>query len=108
MAAGNEETSQAVTNALFGALGVLAAAQGTMNNLTFGDAKHQCYETICDGVEDLARTDKRYLAPGHVLEIETPGRRGIWRSGSSGCRRCQRRCGAGAGRCQLPHVIEDV
>ena len=49
VAAGNVETSQAVTNALFGALGVLAAAQGTMNNLTFGDAEHQYYETICGG-----------------------------------------------------------
>ncbi|MEA5413387.1 hydantoinase B/oxoprolinase family protein, partial [Synechococcus sp. BA-120 BA3] len=47
--AGNVETSQAVTNALFGALGVMAAAQGTMNNLSFGDADHQYYETICGG-----------------------------------------------------------
>jgi 5-oxoprolinase (ATP-hydrolysing) len=47
--AGNVETSQAVTNALFGALGVMAAAQGTMNNLSFGDARHQYYETICGG-----------------------------------------------------------
>ncbi len=47
--AGNVETSQAVTNALFGALGVMAAAQGTMNNLSFGDARCQYYETICGG-----------------------------------------------------------
>lgn len=47
--AGNVETSQAVTDALFGALGVQAAAQGTMNNFTFGDATHQYYETICGG-----------------------------------------------------------
>ncbi len=47
--AGNVETSQAVTNALFGALGVLAASQGTMNNLTFGNDKYQYYETICSG-----------------------------------------------------------
>lgn len=47
--AGNVEVSQAVTNALFGALGVLAAAQGTMNNLTFGNAQYQYYETICSG-----------------------------------------------------------
>lgn len=47
--AGNVETSQAITNALYGALGVLAAAQGTMNNLTFGDARHQYYETIGGG-----------------------------------------------------------
>jgi 5-oxoprolinase (ATP-hydrolysing) len=47
--AGNVETSQAVTNTLFGALGALAAAQGTMNNVTWGNAKHQYYETICSG-----------------------------------------------------------
>jgi 5-oxoprolinase (ATP-hydrolysing) len=47
--AGNVETSQAVTNCLFGALGALAAAQGTMNNLNFGNAKYQYYETICSG-----------------------------------------------------------
>jgi 5-oxoprolinase (ATP-hydrolysing) len=47
--AGNVETSQAVTNCLFGALGALAAAQGTMNNLNFGNDKYQYYETICSG-----------------------------------------------------------
>ena len=47
--AGNVETSQAVTDALFGALGVMAAAQGTMNNLTFGNDTYQYYETICGG-----------------------------------------------------------
>jgi 5-oxoprolinase (ATP-hydrolysing) len=47
--AGNVETSQAVTNCLFGALGALAAAQGSMNNLNFGNAKYQYYETICSG-----------------------------------------------------------
>ncbi len=47
--AGNVETSQAVTNCLFGALGALAAAQGTMNNLNFGNKKYQYYETICSG-----------------------------------------------------------
>ncbi|TAL02667.1 MAG: 5-oxoprolinase [Rhodospirillaceae bacterium] len=47
--AGNVETSQIVCDALYGALGVLAASQGTMNNLTFGDDKHQYYETICGG-----------------------------------------------------------
>jgi len=47
--AGNVETSQHVTNAIFGALGALANSQGTMNNLTFGNAKHQYYETICSG-----------------------------------------------------------
>ena len=47
--AGNVETSQAITNCLFGALGALAAAQGTMNNLNFGNARYQYYETICSG-----------------------------------------------------------
>jgi 5-oxoprolinase (ATP-hydrolysing) len=47
--AGNVEVSQSVTDCLFGALGVLAAAQGTMNNLTFGNARYQYYETICSG-----------------------------------------------------------
>ncbi|NJK27753.1 MAG: hypothetical protein HC925_03385 [Coleofasciculaceae cyanobacterium SM2_3_26] len=47
--AGNVETSQWVTDTLYGALGVLAAAQGTMNNLTFGSDRHQYYETICGG-----------------------------------------------------------
>jgi 5-oxoprolinase (ATP-hydrolysing) len=47
--AGNVETSQAVVNALFGALGVMAAAQGTMNNLSFGNERCQYYETICGG-----------------------------------------------------------
>jgi 5-oxoprolinase (ATP-hydrolysing) len=47
--AGNVETSQIITDALFGALGVLAASQGTMNNFTFGNDRHQYYETICGG-----------------------------------------------------------
>jgi 5-oxoprolinase (ATP-hydrolysing) len=47
--AGNVETSQVVTDALFGALGAMAASQGTMNNLTFGDDRYQYYETICGG-----------------------------------------------------------
>jgi 5-oxoprolinase (ATP-hydrolysing) len=47
--AGNVETSQAIVDTLFGALGVLAAAQGTMNNFTFGSDRHQYYETICGG-----------------------------------------------------------
>ncbi len=47
--AGNVETSQAVTDALFGAMKALAACQGTMNNFTFGNARHQYYETICGG-----------------------------------------------------------
>jgi 5-oxoprolinase (ATP-hydrolysing) len=47
--AGNVETSQCVTDALYGALGVMAASQGTMNNFTFGDARRQYYETIAGG-----------------------------------------------------------
>ncbi|MFZ5692926.1 MAG: hydantoinase B/oxoprolinase family protein [Pseudomonadota bacterium] len=47
--AGNVEVSQAVTNCLFGALGAMAAAQGTMNNLNFGNERYQYYETICSG-----------------------------------------------------------
>ena len=47
--AGNVETSQCITDALYGALGVMAAAQGTMNNFTFGNPRHQYYETICGG-----------------------------------------------------------
>lgn len=47
--AGNVETSQTITDTLYGALGVMAAAQGTMNNLTFGNDKYQYYETICGG-----------------------------------------------------------
>ncbi len=47
--AGNVETSQAIANALYGALGVMSAAQGTMNNFTFGNDLYQYYETICGG-----------------------------------------------------------
>ncbi len=47
--AGNVETSQAIVDAIYGALGILAASQGTMNNFTFGNQTHQYYETICGG-----------------------------------------------------------
>ncbi|MGB5078559.1 MAG: hydantoinase B/oxoprolinase family protein [Sphingorhabdus sp.] len=47
--AGNVETSQVITDAIFGALGAMAAAQGTMNNFTFGNAQCQYYETIAGG-----------------------------------------------------------
>ena len=47
--AGNVETSQMLTNCLYGAFGCLGLAQGTMNNLTFGNDTHQYYETICSG-----------------------------------------------------------
>ncbi len=47
--AGNVETSQNIVDALYGALGVLAASQGSMNNFSFGDGRHQYYETVCGG-----------------------------------------------------------
>ena len=47
--AGNVETSTCITNALYGALGVMAAGQCTMNNFTFGNARHQYYETVSGG-----------------------------------------------------------
>ena len=47
--AGNVETSQNITDCLYGALGIMAASQGTMNNFTFGNNKYQYYETICGG-----------------------------------------------------------
>ncbi|WP_419933447.1 hydantoinase B/oxoprolinase family protein [Candidatus Poriferisodalis sp.] len=53
--AGNVETSQQITDALFGALGVVAASQGTMNNFIWGNAEHQYYETICGGAGATAR-----------------------------------------------------
>ena len=49
VAAGNVETSQCIADALLAALQVCAASQGTMNNLTFGNERHQYYETICGG-----------------------------------------------------------
>ncbi|MFC7517890.1 hydantoinase B/oxoprolinase family protein [Herbaspirillum sp. GCM10030257] len=58
--AGNVETSQCITDALYGALGVMAAAQGTMNNFTFGNARYQYYETISGGSgAGLLGTDER-------------------------------------------------
>ena len=47
--AGNTEVSQAITDCLYGALGLLASSQGTMNNFLYGNARHQNYETICGG-----------------------------------------------------------
>jgi 5-oxoprolinase (ATP-hydrolysing) len=47
--AGNVETSMCITNALYGALGIMAASQCTMNNFTFGNARHQYYETVSGG-----------------------------------------------------------
>ena len=61
--AGNVETSTCITNALFGALGLMAASQCTMNNFTFGNARHQYYETIAGGSGAGALTD----AQGRVV-----------------------------------------
>ena len=47
--AGNVETSQTIVDALYGALGIMSASQGTMNNFTFGNQRYQYYETICGG-----------------------------------------------------------
>jgi 5-oxoprolinase (ATP-hydrolysing) len=53
--AGNVETSQHVVDALYAALGVMANAQGSMNNFTFGDAERQYYETLCGGAGASAK-----------------------------------------------------
>jgi 5-oxoprolinase (ATP-hydrolysing) len=66
VAGGNVETSQAVVDALFGALGVMAAAQGTMNNLTFGNARYQYYETICGGAGAGANFDGQSAVHTHM------------------------------------------
>jgi 5-oxoprolinase (ATP-hydrolysing) len=101
--AGNVETSQAVTNCLFAALAALAPAQGTMNNLTFGNDRHQYYETICSGAPagpgfdgaaavHTHMTNSRLTDP-EVLELRFPvvledfhirrgsGGRGKWHGG---------------------------
>ena len=82
--AGNVETSQAVVDALYGALGVMAAAQGTMNNFTFGNDRHQYYETVCGGSgagPDFDGTDAVHthmtntrLTDPEVLELRYPVR----------------------------------
>ncbi len=106
--AGNVETSQCVTDALYGALGALAASQGTMNNLTFGDERHQYYETVAGGAgagpgfrgADAVQTHmtNSRLTDPEVLESRFPviveefsirrgsGGRGRW-PGGDGCRR---------------------
>ena len=80
--AGNVETSQVVVDALYGALNVMAGAQGTMNNFTFGDERRQYYETICGGSgagPDFAGTDavqthmtNSRLTDPEVLETRYP------------------------------------
>ncbi|HLK26068.1 MAG TPA: hydantoinase B/oxoprolinase family protein [Caulobacteraceae bacterium] len=82
--AGNVETSQHIVDALYAALGVMAASQGTMNNLTFGDAAQQYYETICGGAGATATaggadavhthmTNSRLTDP-EILERRFPAR----------------------------------
>jgi len=114
--AGNVETSQLVVDALFGATGRLAAGQGTMNNLTFGNARYQYYETICGGSgagidhtgQPFAGTDAIHthmtnsrMTDPEVLEQRFPvevvhhrirpnsGGNGTWRGGH-GSQRCLR------------------
>ena len=94
--AGNVETSTCVTNALFGALGVMAASQCTMNNFTFGNAQYQYYETIAGGsgagpefagtsVVQTHMTNSRLTDP-EVLEFRFPVRLESYeiRAGSGG------------------------
>jgi 5-oxoprolinase (ATP-hydrolysing) len=64
--AGNVETSQHVVDALYEALGVMANAQGTMNNLTFGDEGRQYYETICGGAGASAGADGASAVHTHM------------------------------------------
>jgi len=107
--AGNVETSSCITNALYGALGVMAASQCTMNNFTFGNAQYQYYETIAGGsgagdgfagtsVVQTHMTNSRLTDP-EVLEFRFPvqlesyeirtgsGGIGQWRGGDGGIRR---------------------
>ncbi len=107
--AGNVETSTCVTNALYGALGVMAAGQCTMNNFTFGNERHQYYETISGGsgagpgfkgtsVVQTHMTNSRLTDP-EVLEFRFPvrlesyairsgsGGAGQWKGGDGGVRR---------------------
>ncbi len=82
--AGNVETSTCITNALYGALGVMASSQPTMNNFTFGNETHQYYETISGGsgagpgfdgspVVQTHMTNSRLTDP-EVLEFRFPVR----------------------------------
>ena len=107
--AGNVETSQVIVDALCGALGVMAGAQGTMNNFTFGDDRWQYYETICGGAAagpgfdgasavQTHMTNSRITDP-EILELRFPvvlerfairrasGGRGQWRGGDGVIRR---------------------
>ena len=83
--AGNVETSQCITDALYGALGVLAAAQGTMNNFTFGDATYQYYETICGGSGAGPDFDGTSAVHTHMTNsrLTDPGGAGVALSGAA-------------------------
>ena len=106
---GNVETSTCITNALYGALGAMAASQGTMNNFTFGNDRYQYYETISGGsgaglgfdgtsVVQTNMTNSRLTDP-EILEWRFPvrldsysiragsGGAGRWRGGNGGVRR---------------------
>ena len=106
---GNVETSTCITNTLYGALGVMAASQGTMNNFTFGNARYQYYETISGGsgagegydgtdVVQTNMTNSRLTDP-EILEFRFPvrlesyairpgsGGAGRWRGGNGGVRK---------------------
>jgi len=106
---GNVETSSCITNALYGALGVLASAPGTMNNFTFGNGEHQYYETISGGsgagqgfhgtdVVQTHMTNSRLTDP-EILEWRYPvrlesyeirpnsGGSGQWHGGNGGVRK---------------------
>ena len=109
VAAGNVETSQVVTGALYAALGVMAEGSGTMNNVTFGNEEYQYYETVASGsgagdgfdgtdVVQTKMTNSRLTDP-EVLEWRYPvllesyrirpgsGGAGRWHGGRGGIRR---------------------
>jgi 5-oxoprolinase (ATP-hydrolysing) len=109
VAAGNVETSQAVTGAIYAALGVMAEGSGTMNNVTFGNQQYQYYETVASGsgagegfdgtdVVQTKMTNSRLTDP-EVLEWRYPvlvesyrirpgsGGAGRWHGGDGGVRR---------------------
>jgi len=65
--AGNVETSQYIVDALYGALGVLAGSQGTINNFTFGNSRYQYYETICGGDGVVRRIEFREAMSAGIL-----------------------------------------
>lgn len=64
--AGNVETSQTIVDTLFGALGIMAASQGTMNNVTWGNAQYQYYETLCGGAGATANRNGTSAVHTHM------------------------------------------